>query len=95
MSYMSGFTANMTSGRGFIALAANSMGQNTPWGTLLAALIFGAADSAANYWQVLAVPAQFIQMIPYVTTILGIALYSVFKVRNEKKLKMKMLGVQQ
>lgn len=95
MSYMSGFTANMTSGRGFIALAANSMGQNTPWGTLLAAHIFGAADSAANYLQVLAVPAQFIQMIPYVTTILGITLYSVFKVRNEKKLKMKMLGVQQ
>ena len=95
MSYMSGFTANMTSGRGFIALAANSMGQNTPWGTLAAALIFGAADSAANYLQVLAVPAQFIQMIPYVTTILGITLYSVYRGRKEKKLKMKMLSRQE
>ena len=95
MSYMSGFTANMTSGRGFIALAANSMGQNTPWGTLAAALIFGAADSAANYLQVLAVPAQFIQMIPYVTTILGITLYSIYRGRKEKKLKMKMLNHQE
>lgn len=95
MSYMSGFTANMTSGRGFIALAANSMGQNTPWGTLAAALIFGAADSAANYLQVLAVPAQFIQMIPYVTTILGITLYCIYRGRKEKKLKMKMLSHQE
>lgn len=92
MGYMNGFTANMTSGRGFIALAANSMGQNTPWGTLLAALIFGAADSAANSLQVLKVPTQFIQMIPYATTILGITLYSIMRANKEKKIKMKLLN---
>lgn len=92
MGYMNGFTANMTSGRGFIALAANSMGQNTPWGTLIAALIFGAADSASNSLQVLKIPTQFIQMIPYVTTIIGITLYSIRRYNKEKKIKMKLLN---
>lgn len=91
MGYMNGFTANMTSGRGFIALAANAMGQNTPFGTMIAALIFGAADSASNSLQVLRVPSQFIQMIPYATTILGITLYSIQRVNREKRIKMALL----
>lgn len=90
MGYMNGFTANMVSGRGFIALAANSMGQNTPWGTFFASLIFGCADAASNSLQVLKVPAQFIQMIPYVTTILGITIYSISTANKVKKMKMKL-----
>lgn len=90
MGYMNGFTANMVSGRGFIALAANSMGQNTPWGTFFAALIFGCADAASNSLQVLKVPTQFIQMIPYVTTILGITIYSISKANKIKKMRMKL-----
>jgi simple sugar transport system permease protein len=90
MGYMNGFTANMVSGRGFIALAANSMGQNTPWGTFFAALIFGTADASANSLQVLKVPTQFIQMIPYVTTILGITIYSISSANKVKKMRMKL-----
>lgn len=92
MGYMNGFTANMVSGRGFIALAANSMGQNTPWGTFFAALIFGCADASANSLQVLKIPTQFIQMIPYVTTILGITIYSIMKANKIKKLRMKLVN---
>ena len=77
MGYMNGFTANMVSGRGFIGLAANSMGQNAPLGTLVAALIFGIADAAANNFQLLRVPTQFIQIIPYATTLIGITIYSI------------------
>ena len=90
MGYMNGFTANMVSGRGFIALAANSMGQNTPWGTFFASLVFGFADSLANSLQVLKVPTQFIQMIPYVTTILGISIYSISNASKVKKMRMKL-----
>jgi simple sugar transport system permease protein len=90
MGYMNGFTANMVSGRGFIALAANSMGQNTPWGTFFASLIFGCADAASNSLQVLRVPTQFIQMIPYITTILGITIYSVSTANKVKKMRMKL-----
>ena len=82
MGYMNGFTANMTSGRGFIGIAANAMGNQLPLGTFLASLLFGAADGAASSLQILNVPAQFIQMIPYITTILGISIYSIIKTRK-------------
>ncbi len=88
MGYMNSFTANMTSGRGFIALAASSMGQVTPWGTCAAALLFGCADALSNSLQVLRVPAQFVQMIPYVVTLLGITIYSVqYAAKKNRKAK--------
>ena len=43
MGYMNGFSQNMVAGRGFIALAAASMGQLHPVLGMVAALIFGAA----------------------------------------------------
>lgn len=85
LGYMDGFTAGMTAGRGFIALAASSMGAVTPWGTALAALFFGAADALANSLQMLGIPAQFVQMIPYASTLLGITAYSIRRVSMRKK----------
>lgn len=84
MGYMNNFTANMTAGRGFIALAACSMGRNTPWGTCLAAVLFGCADALANSLQTMNIPTQFVQMIPYVITIVGITIFSI-KEAAEKK----------
>lgn len=91
MGYMNSFTANMTSGRGFIALAADSMGQITPWGTCIAALVFGCADALSNSLQVLRVPAQFVQMIPYVVTLLGITIYSVQRSAKDRSRSLKTL----
>ncbi len=85
MGYMNGFTANMTSGRGFIGIAANAMGNQLPLGTLFASLIFGAADAAANSLQTLKIPPQFIQMLPYATTIIGITIYSIQRNRKIQK----------
>jgi len=85
MGYMNGFTANMTAGRGFIGIAANAMGNQLPLGTLFASILFGAADSAANSLQILKVPTQFIQMIPYITTILGIFIYSVSTSKRKRR----------
>lgn len=89
MGYMNGFTANMVSGRGFIGLAANSMGQNAPLGTMVAALIFGVADAAANNFQLLRVPTQFIQMIPYATTLIGITIYSLKRSGEKRRRRIK------
>jgi len=77
MGYMNTFTANMTAGRGFIALAACSMGHNSPWATCFAALLFGTADALSSSLQTINFPTQFVQMIPYVITIIGIMLYSI------------------
>lgn len=76
MGYVSWFARDMAAGRGYIALAAQNLGNATPLGTFLASFLFGIADAMSSSLQVLSVPAEFIQMIPYVTTIVGLIIYS-------------------
>jgi simple sugar transport system permease protein len=74
------FTRNMTAGRGFIALAALIFGKWRPVQTMLACLLFGFADAVTIQMQGVAklpsgedIPIQFVQMIPYVVTIVVLA----------------------
>ena len=68
------FTRNMTAGRGFIALAALIFGKWHPVGAFLACLLFGLADAIAIRMQgVVDIPVQFIQIIPYVLTLVVLA----------------------
>ncbi len=75
MGYVSWFSQNMSAGRGFIGLAAQTMGMSTPLGTFLASLVFGIASALSNVLTI-NIPPQFIQMIPYVATIVGLVIYS-------------------
>ena len=84
MSYVSFFSKEMIAGRGFIGMAAESMGRGTPWGVTLSALLFGAADSLAIRLQLLQLPAQLIQTIPYVITIAAIAIYSYSRSKQKR-----------
>lgn len=85
MGYVNFFSKDMTSGRGFIALAAKEMGRAEPVATFLTSLIFGFADALANNLQILHVPPEFVQMIPYVATIIGLVVYSLRVKRESKK----------
>ncbi len=74
------FTRNMTSGRGFIALAALIFGKWRPVQTLLACLFFGFTEAVTIQMQGVVklasgedIPVQFIQMVPYVLTIVVLA----------------------
>ena len=84
------FTRNMTSGRGFIALAALIFGKWRPVQTLLACLLFGFTEAISIQMQGAIklpaffatllrqtpgddIPVQFIQMVPYLLTILVLA----------------------
>ena len=74
------FTRNMTSGRGFIALAALIFGKWRPFQTLLACLLFGFTEAISIQMQGVVklpsgddIPVQFIQMVPYVLTIVVLA----------------------
>ncbi len=90
MGYLSLFTRDMIAGRGWIAIAAESMGRSTTVGTTLTSLLFGAADALANALQVLKIPAELIGTLPYVTTVIGLVIYAVSESRMRgKKLKEK------
>ena len=84
------FTRNMTSGRGFIALAALIFGKWRPVQTLLACLLFAFTEAISIQVQGVIklpgflatllrqtpgddIPVQFIQMVPYVLTIVVLA----------------------
>jgi simple sugar transport system permease protein len=74
------FTRNMTSGRGFIALAALIFGKWRPVQTMLACLLFGLTEAVTIQMQGVVklpsgedIPVQFIHMVPYVLTIIVLA----------------------
>ncbi|QCR18626.1 ABC transporter permease [Agrococcus sp. SGAir0287] len=69
------FQRDMTSGLGFIALAAVIFGQWHPVKATLAALLFGFAQALQNVLQSIGsgVPNEFMLMLPYVITILAVA----------------------
>lgn len=72
MGYLPFFTRDMISGRGFIGIAAQNLGGGVPLFTLIAALFFGTADALSNVFQTLQIPAEFMQMLPYVVTLIGL-----------------------
>jgi simple sugar transport system permease protein len=69
------FTRNMTAGRGFIALAALIFGKWRPVQAMLACLLFGLAEAIAIQMQgvIPNVRVEYIQIIPYVITIVVLA----------------------
>ncbi len=87
MGYVSWFSKNMTAGRGFIALAAEAMGGATPQGAMATSLLFGFFDALSNSLQSLRIPAEFVQMIPYLATVIGLVIYAASKTRQIKRIQ--------
>jgi len=76
------FEDNMTRGQGFVALAAMIFGNWNPIGAFLAALLFGFANAIQVKMQIIQpilpfidqpIPHQFLQMAPYLLTIIVVA----------------------
>lgn len=69
------FEDQMTSGRGFIGLAAMIFGKFMPFGAFGGGVLFGFSDALGQRFQFLGVevPPQFLQMVPYVITIVVLA----------------------
>lgn len=84
MGYVSWFSRDMTAGRGFIAIAAATLGGNMPMGMLWASLLFGFVNSIAIYIASLDIPSELIQMIPYLITVIALAIFSI-RVQMKKK----------
>jgi general nucleoside transport system permease protein len=69
------FSKNITSGQGFIALAAVIFGRWSPRGAVAAALLFGFASALQTTLSINApsIPSNFVAMVPYLATILAVA----------------------
>jgi ABC-type uncharacterized transport system permease subunit len=74
------FDDGMTAGKGFIALAAMIFGKWMPFGSFAGALLFGFAEALGVRFQILKVelggspvPVQFLQILPYVMTMVVLA----------------------
>ena len=77
MYYAMGWSQDMVSGRGFIALAAQAMGAGEPLGSMLAALVFGFAQALGIKISSRGIDSNLVSPIPYVVTILGLVVFAV------------------
>lgn len=81
------FTEGMTAGRGFIAMAAASMGANHPLYIVASSLFFGFAQAFGSCMQN-TIPSQLTMTIPYVATIIALVVFS-SKSRKKRFMKLK------
>ena len=77
----------MTAGRGFIAIAAASLGGNKPVPTLLVCLLFGVADAFAVNpgTQNMGIPTELVSTIPYIVTVIVLVIYSYKKMVDKRR----------
>ena len=76
MYYAMGWSLDMVAGRGFIALAAQAMGAGEPFGSMVAALIFGLAQALGIKVSSLGADSNLVSPIPYLVTILGLVVFA-------------------
>ena len=76
ISLLNVFQENMTNGIGFIAVALVYFGGWSPWGVLAGALLFSTVNALQLWVQVLGLnlPSDVAVMLPYILTILALAL---------------------
>lgn len=75
MGQVTMFTENMTSGRGFIAMAAASLGMSHPLLTIASSLFFGLCQGIGLAIQNV-VKAQLTNTLPYIATIVALVIFS-------------------
>lgn len=78
LAYTPQWIENMTSGRGWIALALVVFASWRPWRTVAGAYLFGAISILSFTVQTFAlgIPSQFLSMLPYIVTIVALVIIS-------------------
>ncbi|NLM10578.1 MAG: ABC transporter permease [Clostridiaceae bacterium] len=84
LGYMKLFTENMSAGRGWIALAIIILTKGHPIGIFVLSFMFGLFEGVGLSLQGFGVPNEFTQMLPYISTIVVLYIYSV-KDRGKKQ----------
>ena len=70
-----------------MALAANNLCQGHPLGCLLSSALFGFTKALAQVLQNTAIKQQLLECIPYIATIVAMAVYNAIARRRARNLK--------
>ena len=76
------FIQNISAARGYVALAANGLCNGHPIGALLSSALFGFTKALAQVLQNTAAKQQLLECIPYISTIVAMAVYNVIAKRK-------------
>lgn len=87
LGYSKMFTESMTNGRGFMGVAAMYFGAANPLLTAVGCLVFGLADSIGSRLQPFGVSSQIILLMPYVVTVLVLAVSMAIKKNSQTRRK--------
>lgn len=88
MSWVTFFMKNMVNGRGYIGLSAQNMANGNPLGSAIVSLLFGASDSFATTLKSQTnFPTEFLEMVPYLVTVLAIIVTSLWRIHKQKKIQ--------
>lgn len=83
--YLSYFQRSGAAGRGFIALAACSLGDANPIPVALTSIIFGVFYALSNFVRTSGISSYLVNTWPYIVTIIALVVYSINKERKEKR----------
>ena len=88
MSWVTSFMKNMVNGRGYIGLSAQNMANGSPIGSALVSLLFGATTSIATTMKSQSkFPTEFLEMVPYLATIIAIVITSIYNINKQRKIE--------
>lgn len=87
MGYVSWFARDMTSGRGFIALAAQALGGKSAILGALGALLFGVAEATGFTLQALRIPSEITNMIPFILTLIVLIVYARTRIKSHSRIQ--------
>jgi simple sugar transport system permease protein len=86
------FTRGISSGRGYIALAANNLGMSHPLGVVAACAIFGFSEALGNVLQNSSIKSQILSTIPYIATIISLVFMYLYNISKDARAKAKQLN---
>ncbi len=86
LAYTPGWTEGLTGGRGWIAIALVIFALWNPYRALLGALLFGGVNAIQFRLQAMGttIPAPFLNMLPYIFTIVVLTIVTVYESVNKK-----------
>lgn len=83
MGYQTYFVRDMTGGKGFIGMAASTIGSASPLLSAIFAWVFGLAEAITNFAKLYIADAQFLAALPYIITVILLIVLSFVKQKSE------------